>query len=333
VIDLEAQVGATINPPPITLTNQVDQANASFYGKITLSIDTPLSPIQNPMAPGAATAAEFSVDIGSDAEMSDPTIEGNEVFDPGDMYSWFGPLLPPGGADGVRDDALIFQTDYFPVAPDGPPPATGAPTCSAPFPPSVDPILLASRFDLDGSDAIQPELRFFIPANAPLTAPLTPASFGGATGCIYSDPFLLISFNDDWAAHYSWNSCPVPSERPSESGGTYGSDADKDEVMMVTTTPIWPPPASGFPQASLGASTRVVSEAMLHPNLVPGPLAPPQQFDDDVDALDVNLTGPQCTTWYISADHEATGLHPAIPGQPLDPADIMKSCRSAASPR
>ncbi len=111
VIDLEADVGATISPPPIPMTNQFDQSNASFYGRITLSIDEPLPPFQNPAIPGSNSVLEFSVDIGSDTEMSDPSLEGNEVFDPGDMYPWFGPLLPPGGADGVRDDVLIFQTE------------------------------------------------------------------------------------------------------------------------------------------------------------------------------------------------------------------------------
>jgi hypothetical protein len=324
-IDLQAEAGATIAPPPITPTQQRDQSNASFFGKITLRVDVPLQPIQNPMSPGANVSAEFSVDIGSDAEMSDPTIEGNEAFDPGDMYPWFGPMLPIGGADGVRDDALAFQTDYWPLAPDGPPPTTGAPTCTAPFPPSVTPALVQSRFDIDGSDAIEPQLRFFIPPNQPLSAPLTSASFGGATGCIYADSYLLISFEDDWAPHYSWTFCPVPSERPAESGATYGTDADRDEVLMVTTTALWPPPPSGFPQMVLGATTPLLSEASLHPSLFPSPdPAVSQELDDDVDSLDVNLDGAACATWYITADHEATGLHPAIPGIPLDPGDIYE---------
>ncbi len=201
---------------------------------------------------------------------------------------------------------------------------TVAPTCSAPFPPRVDPTLITARFDLDGSDAIGPELRFLIPPNQPLAAPLQPSDLGGAVGCIHADPYLLISFNDDWAAHYSWNGCPVPSETTSDSGFTYGADAQDDEVLMVTTTPIWPP-SSGFPKVLLGATSPVLAEAALHPNLPPSPdPALSQQFDDDVDALDVNLGAAPCGTWSTAVYHEATGLHPAIPGMPLDPGDIYE---------
>ena len=204
------------------------------------------------------------------------------------------------------------------------PRCTGAPTCSAPFPPAVDPLLIQSRFDLDGSDAIAAQLRFLIPPNSPLAAPITAATLGGATGCIYADPYLLVSFNDDWAAHYSWNACGVPSESTADSGATYGTDADDDEVLMVTVTPVWPP-TSAFPSALVCATSPVLSEASLHPNLFPSPdPAVSEQFDDDVDALDISDDPAACNVWYVSADHEATGSHPAIPGLPLDPGDIYE---------
>ena len=121
VIDFEADVGAAIDPPPIP-ASLFDQSERFVLRQDHSQHRYAAPPIQNPMAPGSGVVSEFSVDIGSDAEMSDPSIEGNEVFDPGDMYPWFGPKLPPGGNDGVRDDVLAFQTDYWPLAPDGPPP-------------------------------------------------------------------------------------------------------------------------------------------------------------------------------------------------------------------
>jgi hypothetical protein len=56
VIDFETAVGATINPPPIPMTNQFDQANASFYGRLMLSIDAPLPVFANPAVPGNSAA-------------------------------------------------------------------------------------------------------------------------------------------------------------------------------------------------------------------------------------------------------------------------------------
>ena len=43
---------------------------------------------------------EFSVDIGSDSELSDPQVDGNEGFDPGDVYLWQSAPVPAGGRDG-----------------------------------------------------------------------------------------------------------------------------------------------------------------------------------------------------------------------------------------
>jgi hypothetical protein len=62
-----------------------DWAEASFQGTLYLSINTTPPSTTNP-AQQAGAQALFSLDIGSDAELSDNTPEGNEVFDPGDLY-------------------------------------------------------------------------------------------------------------------------------------------------------------------------------------------------------------------------------------------------------
>jgi hypothetical protein len=317
IIDFEAEVGATIALPPQLPGNQFDQSNASFYGEITLRIDAPLPAIANPGVPGNAMS-EFSVDIGSDREMSDPSIDGDEVFDPGDTYPWYGAALPAGGADGVRDDALALTVDYWPQAPDGPLAVTGAATCSVPFA-SFDPLISHDRFDLDGTDAIDISLRDIIPPG-PVDQPIPIMS----SACIYADPYLLVSFDDDWAAHYAWDACGVPAGSTSESGATHGTGSGNDEVVMLTTAPIWPP-AGGVPSVLLGGVAPLLSELALHPSLDPNPDPPVtgQDFDDDVDALDVHVgvNAGDCNVWYISADHEATGVYQF---NPLDPGDIYE---------
>jgi hypothetical protein len=58
---------------------------------------------------------EFSLDIGSDIELSDPNTNGNEAADPGDVYWWqSAPIIPPG-RDGFKDDLSIFGMDPTPI--------------------------------------------------------------------------------------------------------------------------------------------------------------------------------------------------------------------------
>ena len=72
---------------------------------------------------------EFSVDIGSDTELSDPQMDGDEGFDPGDVYWWQGAAghLRAAG-DGFKDDMRIFQyRTPGPIPPDTIPPTTRVP--------------------------------------------------------------------------------------------------------------------------------------------------------------------------------------------------------------
>lgn len=305
-------VNASVAAPPKTLLDNYDESMANYRGELILSIDAPIT-IANPAtAPGGF--ASFSVDIGSDTEMSDPNSNGNEVFDPGDLYPWNGPLLPPGGASGPRDDTEIFLTDYWPTAPDGPPPTTGAQTCAGKTPSQIQQIL-ADRFDLDGTDQLDFSLIGLIDPNQPLLTPLPQFD----SNCVYKADHLVVSFNDDATGHYAGTFCDVPVGSLSPNGFTYGTHLAHDELVGVDVDVLWPQGPAG-PPATLGATYPVLDEAGLHPNLAPDPDGR-EIDDDDVDALDVGVG--VCSVWYFSADHEATGIDPYSP-QPLDPGAIYE---------
>ncbi len=285
-----------------------DWAEASFQGTLYLSINTTPPSTTNP-AQQAGAQALFSLDIGSDAELSDNTPEGNEVFDPGDLYPVQGPPLPAGGTDGPFDDALIFGVDYWPATPDTVPPSTGALTCAG-VPAAQIPALLDDRFDLDGTDVLDVDLRFIIP---PLVPPADPIP-AFASDTIHDGRYLLLSFNDDWSGHYAGALCEIPVARSSPAGNTWGRANRRDELVGVVLL------GSGGPGSpvSMTVSYPVYNEAELHPSLAPNPGAD-EDRDDDTDALDIDLSG-NGTFWYFSADHEATGFRAGF--GPLDPGTI-----------
>jgi hypothetical protein len=287
-----------------------DWAEASFQGALYLSINTTTPSTSNP-AFTAGVQPLFSLDIGSDAELSDPTPDGNEGFDPGDLYPWQGPALPLGGADGVFDDALIFGADYWPAAPDAWPPLTRAQTCTG-VPAANIPAMCADRFDLDGTDLLDVELRFLIPSYQPLVAPLPkfPAD------CIFGAEHLVLSFDDDWGGHYAGSTCEVPVGRPSAADDTWGRTRRHDEIVGVE---VLSSGAAGSP-ATLSILYPIFNETELHQSLAPNPDAG-QGRDDDVDALDISMS-TNCSTWYFSPDHEATGFYPGW--GTLDPGAIYE---------
>ncbi|MFQ5490609.1 MAG: hypothetical protein ACE5GE_07800 [Phycisphaerae bacterium] len=293
-----------------------DQADALFRGEMVLSINEPLP--ANPFSSGAPSRVpEFSLDIGSDTELSDPFGDLDEVFDPGDTYPWAGLPLPVGGADGVRDDALIFGFDYVPDPPDGPPAISAAPTCSG-FPPSM---ILADSFDLDGTDALDLSLSSSIDPDFALPGPIT----GFASSCVHEAESLVISFDDDSASHYADASCSVPAADASPAGDRYGTSLERDEIWLLDLN-IASPALPGVPPAGVGVLAPVSDEVSLHLSMGPNPDASEAE-DDDVDALDMdNLLDPgACGVWYFSPDHEATGLDPLTGFMgPLDPGGIYE---------
>jgi hypothetical protein len=251
----------------------------------------------------------FSNDIGADTELSDPFFDGDEVFDPGDLYLWLAGLAGP--ANGVLDDAFAFGFDPFPdpfVA------GSGAPTCSG-----IPPQQLTDWFDLDGADVIDLDLRQLINPDGPNQQPIPFFN----TQCVYEARHLLLSWDDDIAPHYTGAAglpCPIPVITTSPFvGATFGSTGANDEVLSVTVSPAVPQP--GFPPI-----VPFLDERGLNPSLAPNPDGIEQQ-DDDTDALDVILGQAgqdNCPFWYWSSDHEAT--------LGTDPGDIYLTFLFAPGP-
>ncbi|MCC6675932.1 MAG: hypothetical protein IT436_02195 [Phycisphaerales bacterium] len=259
-----------------------DNGTASYFIRITLSLDAPPPPPLPPPPTGPGMEVEFSLDIGSDAELSDPAATGNEVFDPGDMYVWLGPPLPPGGLNGVRDDATVVAPGQH--HPDPAPGTLPAPACSGA--PGV------GFFDLDGSDSLDTDLTLIIPRGA-LADPIP--YFASQT--IFGDDFLFLSFDDDGPGNYGV--CDIPTSTPATSVHWYGRTGVRDEVMGVDTVTAMAPRLVRYAYPFL-------SEAELHISLAPNPdLLDPE--DDDCDALDIVQAAGQNPFWYFSADHEAAG--------------------------
>ncbi len=255
----------------------------------------------------------FAVRTGSDTELSDPIPDGNEVFDPGDGYLWLDPVLPPGGADGVLDDTVIFGGDPFPDPPDlalG----TSAPSCSG-FP--LDPPIRAAYQELDGLDHVDFHLANLLELYSPSPGappaepiPTSPAS----TGCVEEVKYLSVSFADKGSGTYL--SCDTPATTASAIARTYGSAAADDEIVGVVVIPTVVGPTS-VPLSA--AEYPLADEVSLHPSLAPNPpsssgIGPPvaQDADDDVNALDVTPCGGGFPLF--SVGHEATGPLDLDPG-------------------
>ena len=264
-------------------------------------------------------ALEFSVDIGSDGELSDPNIDGDERFDPGDVYWWKDVPLPAGGADGFKDDAMIFGQDPWPDPPDPVvPPATRVPVGQA-FPPPEQ--WYHRYFDLDGHDQIDMDLREFIPPQGPAPGPIPRFP----SQCIHEPWYLFVSYDDDQAPGWLLWFMDVPVTAPSSGGvSSYGEAKTWDEVIgLALAPPPWAPAMYRFMYP-------VADEATVHPSLAPSPDAG-EQDDDDLDSLDVtplavpvgeNQPMQSCSFWYFTCDHEATGTMPV--GAPLDPGAIYE---------
>jgi hypothetical protein len=254
---------------------------------------------------------EFSVDIGSDAELSDPFVNGNEGFDPGDAYWWQGPPvtppLVPGGRDGFKDDMFLFAgVDIWPDPPDPAiPPATRVPVGQG-GPPDY-----WRYFDLDGHDQLDASLFDLGLHGQPLQQPL-PMWF---THCVFPPKYLLVSFDDDMGP--GWPVSDVPVTVPSPAGRTYGTTAGRDEVMCMMLMPTLPPAPMPIVYVY-----RFADEVQVHQSLAPNPDFTPAA-DDDVDSLDVVQDRSSCPFWYFTADHEATGTDP-MTGAVLDPGDIYE---------
>lgn len=291
-----------INPPGTPYQGGFrDFAKANLKGYLVLSFDSLAIPPQ--FQPNYYPRIEFSLDIGSDAERSDPAQNGNEVFDPGDAYLMRGPhMFSP--FNGVKDDnAMIFGFD---PAPDPNNPASAVPCGVGPYQPDL-------YFDLDGMDNLQ--------------VSLTTLSYGPGQPSIgyFNDSLILlannflVSYDDDGPENWSYNSfgfqsVPVNSQSPF-GFDTYGKSSRADEVVAVDLD-AYIVPSFPFTLDSLW------NETDIHPNLAPNPdLA--ETEDNDVDALDYFPNQYINGFFYFSVDSEATFNHPIVFGA-LNPGSVYQ---------
>ena len=254
-------------------------------------------------------AIEFSVDIGSDAELSDPFRDGDEGFDPGDVYWWLSAPVAFPGRDGFKDDSFIFGWDPFPDAPDS---AYGT---AVPVGNGASEEMYYDFFDLDGHDQISislVELQWI--GREPLEIPIPEFD----SPCIYEPKFVFVSIDDDQAPGWPWGDVPVTV--PSMMGYTYGRTAGADEVIGVTLAP-----GGGYPYP-VGNMYPVADEVGVHTSLRPNP-DNKEEDDDDVDSLDIVRDAEICPFWYFSADHEAHlgldpgGIYEVMGGTPIQVID------------
>ena len=254
--------------------------------------------------PEPERALLFSLDIGSDTELSDPVMDIDEVFDPGDAYLFQGAYIPLPGADGYFDDVQAFGTDPHP---DGGVTGTGAP-CVSGIP--IDQVK-HDYFDMDGIDLALCDLRDY--------------DFGEGMPPIekFDEPFihfpdsLYISFDDDDAFPYTDPYGSIPRLGFSPGGMIYGQQQNKDEILEVVINMMSPP------QAQVVSVNPKYDEVSIHASLTPDPTlasAIQNEHDDDVDALDAPYELNDAARTYFSADHEATFVDFA--GLPLNPGSI-----------
>ena len=311
VLSLTGDVRSEIKAPGKGFGNK-DVAGSFHVGELWMTLDPQLFPIPPGVGFVPNPMLKFSLDIGSDTELSPPVFDGDEVFDPGDLYPWFGPPLGVP-ANGSLDDAMIFagvDPAPNPLVPIGPP--NSAPSCAG------LPIgqILRDYFDLDGTDCTDFDLSQFVDPIAPNPGPI--AAF--ASSCVWEATNLTWSYDDDAAAHYTgtlvpFPICAVPTNSLSPTVfSTWGTAAAQDEVLSGLVVP-------GIVPTPLGAFWGVASESVLHPSLGPDPDVF-EEDDDDVDALDIvgdvlaNGQPISCPFWYFTTDHEA------IAGPALDPGHI-----------
>ncbi|MFQ6048118.1 MAG: hypothetical protein ACE5K7_02005, partial [Phycisphaerae bacterium] len=255
-----------------------------------------------PMAiPEEAGVFEFSLDIGSDHELSDPNMDGDEWFDPGDVYLWWPPIWSP--QNGFKDDASIFGQD--------PPPDPFVAGSQVPVG-QGDPSWYLHYFDLDGHDQLDFEIQ-------ELHEPPIPADVLPSLLCLYEPMALYWSYDDDQAPGWCGPVPPggdVPVTAPSPAGLIYGTTALADEIIGAVVIP-------GVPSGLAGPPIGVANELMVNFGLWPNPDLT-ENDDDDVDSLDAQVEQVEptirCPFWYFTVDHEATWF--GLGGVPLDPGDI-----------
>ncbi|MEO0972421.1 MAG: hypothetical protein AAFX85_04940, partial [Pseudomonadota bacterium] len=244
-------------------------------GAATLVGPTGLTSQLSGLAALPEAALLFSLDIGSDMEISDPyTVGAPETLDPGDLYA--ASTIAGSTATPYLDDLVMLGTDV--------PPVQGALGSAAP-------VGMRSRFkkffDLDGHDALDLSLASLGIDQERLEQPLLRLEvMPELLTCVYGVENVLLSFHDDDDTR-GWQA-PTPPRIPTDSGPDYGTALALDEVVALTV--------------SLGGWLSHLGEADVHVDLAPGPDFS-RRDDDDIDALDY-LADEACATHYLGADDE-----------------------------
>lgn len=235
---------------------------------------------------GQANQLVFSLDIGSDTEISDPAGGAGELADPGDVYAGSNVLGSLAGVPHL-DDAQIFGGA-------DPAPQQGAAASAVPV--GMPVAAYTDYFDLDGYDSVDVRLdQLDFNPDVPLAGPLWRQ--GGLLACVQRARDLAISFTDDDVTGWRAVNPPrVPTEGPSPQGNVYGTTMTPDEVIGLQLSL-----AGGYP-ATVVASAPARSEIDVHVDLGPNP-DNAEADDDDVDALDRTDTA-LCTVHLFSADDE-----------------------------
>lgn len=308
IINVNGSLENSINNPPI-LPTVFDFGISSFSGSMTLALNAPPPP---PVAPATPPALEFGIDIGGDTEISDFNLDADAAFDPGDTYPWYGPALPPGGANGMRDDNALFGGGFDPPPSAPNPPVTGPPACAGGPPQPVIPLF----FDLSDFDAINLDLSVLINPGAPLPAPFATQP----SPCLFGPDHLAVSYDDDTTDHYISSPtppCSIPMFDLSPTFDTYGQSGRRDEIVAIELI------ALTLTSSTIVGSGPALAEDRLHVSLAPNPDIN-QGDDDDVDGLDIYDDPAICDNWYFTADHEATWNHPLLGGA-LNPGVIYQA--------
>ena len=304
-LDIQSQINTHITNP----ANQ-DLSVGRYEGSITFNLIpfTDMSLVCNSFL--------FSVDIGSDSELSDPYMDGDEVFDPGDAYVLGSNFIPSSGANGVINDILIFGSDPNPV-PGNPlsavPIGTGLPVGT----------YWDNYFDLDGIDNLSFSLAA-IPNNYGQNLPSLNVP---TSNNLHFASHFIISYDDDGAPNFTDinGNVPVNSLSPI-TASTFGTTNGQDEIVAVDLFPFAP--------SAYSTNGILANENMIHYNFNPCPDII-EATDDDIDALDyVNYVadttnpgnyyynGPQFYYW--SPDHEAPYFSTIITG-PLNAGSVYET--------
>lgn len=289
IIQVSAKTMAHIEPPAVTPQNErEDDASADFYGYVIITVSSPANPGAIAVDTCPTEILLYSVDIGGDAEYSDPTPNGNELLDPGDLYVAGSSLPIP-----FFNDSLIFGFD--------PAPSVGNPagTC---MPGPLQQWQHVLNFDLDGTDRIDYNLRANL-TNYGLGKPSIPKY---NSDCVYHPNYMLFSVDEDRGINFSNSAnCNIPSKFDNaDSLFVRGTTAGKDEIMAGHIFNYL------GTNAYIGTYFLYRNEADVSPLLAPSPpsLFPPD-LNDDIDALDMVADPALCSHQYFSVDHEAHYIH------------------------